>query len=221
MPRKKKEEIEEDYEDDESEENYEDYEDESEENYEDDQSEEETLSEKYNNSTLEGERAYEKPTSDMFYNVNPYIYDLKMMLLGKSSINGRYVQTGHAKMRTEFIETMLEQVKSVLATHNFNSYVKDEEINNILIQQNYAFIRILRNEPSIKSPSEVESIAVFFDVTLELFIKSLKDGKGAEGVRQSMSGVYQQLENSQAEKRVKGIRFGYGDNELEIGGNKY
>lgn len=182
---------------------------------------EESLSDSFNKQSLQGERAVEKPTSEMFYNVTPYIYDLKMMLLGYSNKNGEYIPTSHAKMRTEFIETMLEQVKSVLATHNFNSYIKDEEINNILIQQNYAFIRILRNEPSIKSPSDVEAIGVFFDVTLELFIKSLKDGKGAEGVRQSIGGVYENLSNSAAAERVKGVRFGYGKHELEIGGDRY
>lgn len=202
--------------------------DEGDEDYEDDESsdeslydEDESLSESFNKQTLQGERAVEKPTSEMFYNVTPYIYDLKMMLLGYSKKNGEYVQTSHAKMRTEFIETMLEQINSVLATHNFNSYIKEEEINNILIQQNYAFIRILMNEPSIKSPSDVEAIAVMFDVTLELFIKSLKDGKGAEGVRQSIGGVYENLSNSASAERVKGIRFGYGKHELEIGGDKY
>lgn len=183
--------------------------------------EDESLSDSFSKQRIEGESAIEKPTSEMFYNVTPYIYDLKMTLLGYSKKNGEYIQTSHAKMRTEFIETMLEQINSVLATHNFNSYIKEEEINNILIQQNYAFIRILMNEPSIKSPSDVEAIAVMFDVTLELFIKSLKDGKGAEGVRQSIGGVYENLNNSAAAERVKGIRFGYGKHELELGGERY
>mgnify|MGYP002642180491 CR=1 FL=1 len=106
-----------------------------------------------------------------------------------------------------------------LNTHNFHSDIRNDEISNILLQQNYAFIRILRGEPSIKKPADVESIAVFFDVTLELFIKSLKNGKGAEGVRQAMSGTYQNLKMSEEQKK-RGIRFGYGDNELEIGGER-
>jgi len=174
----------------------------------------------FSNSTIQGEKNIDKPTSDLFYNVNPFLEHLKQTLLGKELINKRYVPTSHPKMRTELIKTMLNQITSVLNTHNFHSNIGQEEISNILIQQNYAFIRILRAEPSIKKPSEVESIAVFFDVTLELFIKSLKNGKGAEGVRQAISGTYQNLAEQQ-DPRKKGIRFGYGDNELEIGGNKY
>lgn len=174
----------------------------------------------FSNTTIQGEKNLDKPTSDLFYNVNPFLEHLKQTLLGKELINGRYVKTSHPKMRTELIKTMLNQITSVLNTHNFHSNIGQEEISNILIQQNYAFIRILRAEPSIKKPSEVESIAVFFDVTMELFIKSLKNGKGAEGVRQAISGTYQNLEEVK-DQRKKGIRFGYGDNELEIGGNKY
>jgi len=173
----------------------------------------------FENTSMTGERSMDKPTSDLFYNVSPFIEHLKQTLLGKELINGKYEKTSHPKMRTELIKTMLNQISSVLNTHNFHSNITQEEINNILIQQNYAFIRILRAEPSIKKPSEVESIAVFFDVTLELFIKSLKDGRGAEGVRQAMSGTYQNL-NVEEQKRERGIRFGYGDHELEVGGDK-
>ena len=174
----------------------------------------------FTNSTIQGEKNLDKPTSDLFYNVNPFLEHLKQTLLGKELINGRYIKTSHPKMRTELIKTMLNQITSVLNTHNFHSNVKEEEISNILIQQNYAFIRILRADPSLKKPSEVESVAVFFDVTLELFIKALKNGKGAEGVRQTISGTYQNL-NDPIDPRKRGIRFGYGDNELEIGGDKY
>ena len=165
------------------------------------------------------EKSIDKPTSDLFYNVNPFLEHLKQTLLGKELINGKYVKTAHPKMRTELIKTMLNQITSVLNTHNFHSNISQEEICNILLQQNYAFIRILRAEPSIKKPSEVESIAVFFDVTLELFIKSLKNGRGAEGVRQAISGTYQNLDNANTPKE-RGIRFGYGNHELEIGGEK-
>ena len=174
----------------------------------------------FSNETIQGERNMDKPTSDLFYNINPFLEHLKQTLLGKELVNKRYVKTSHPKMRTELIKTMLNQITSVLNTHNFHSNISSEEISNILIQQNYAFIRILRAEPSIKRPSEVESIAVFFDVTLELFIKALKNGRGSEGVRQALSGNYQNL-NEEVEKRRKGIRFGYNDNELEIGGDKY
>lgn len=181
--------------------------------------EEEDL-EDFSSSSMQGEKNLDKPTSDLFYNVNPFLEHLKQTLLGKELVNGRYVKTAHPKMRTELIKTMINQITSILNTHNFHSNIGNDEISNILIQQNYAFIRILRADPSIKKPSEVESIAVFFDVTLELFIKSLKNGKGAEGVRQAISGTYQNL-NVEEEKKKRGIRFGYGNNELEIGGDKY
>lgn len=181
--------------------------------------EEEDL-EDFSSSSMQGEKNLDKPTSDLFYNVNPFLEHLKQTLLGKELVNGRYVKTAHPKMRTELIKTMINQITSILNTHNFHSNIGSDEISNILIQQNYAFIRILRADPSIKKPSEVESIAVFFDVTLELFIKSLKNGKGAEGVRQAISGQYQNL-NIEEEKKKRGIRFGYGNNELEIGGDKY
>lgn len=175
----------------------------------------------FENAPIAGEKNIDKPTSDLFYNVTPFLEHLKQTLLGKELINGRYIKTSHPKMRTELIKTMLNQITSVLNTHNFHSNIDKDEISNILLQQNYAFIRILRAEPSIKKPSEVESIAVFFDVTLELFIKSLKNGRGAEGVRQAISGTYQNLNlESQEQQRQKGIRFGYGNHELEIGGEK-
>lgn len=175
------------------------------------------LVDEFDNTPMQGEKGLDKPTSDLFYNVAPYLEHLKQTLLGKELINKKYVKTSHPKMRTELIKTMINQISSVLNTHNFHSNVSQDEINNILIQQNYAFIRILRAEPSIKKPSEVESIAVYFDVTLELFIKSLKNGRGAEGVRQTMSGTYQNL-NIEERKQERGIRFGYGNHELEIGG---
>lgn len=181
--------------------------------------EEEDL-EDFSSSSMQGEKNIDKPTSDLFYNVNPFLEHLKQTLLGKELVSGRYVKTAHPKMRTELIKTMINQITSILNTHNFHSNIGSDEISNILIQQNYAFIRILRADPSIKKPSEVESIAVFFDVTLELFIKSLKNGRGAEGVRQAISGTYQNL-NIEEEKKKRGIRFGYGNNELEIGGDKY
>ena len=181
--------------------------------------EEENTLQDFENQTIQGEKSIDKPTSDLFYNVSPFLEHLKQTLLGKELINGKYKKTSHPKMRTELIKTMLNQITSVLNTHNFHSDISQEEISNILLQQNYAFIRILRAEPSIKKPAEVESIAVFFDVTMELFIKSLKDGKGAEGVRQAIGGHYENLNNTKAMKE-RGIRFGYGDHELEIGGEK-
>lgn len=173
----------------------------------------------FESTTISGEKNLDKPTSDLFYNVTPFLEHLKQTLLGKELINNKWIKTSHPKMRTELIKTMLNQITSVLNTHNFHSNVTQDEINNILIQQNYAFVRILRAEPSIKKPSEVESIAVFFDVTMELFIKSLKNGRGAEGVRQAISGTYQNL-NAEQVKKERGVRFGYGDHELEIGGEQ-
>lgn len=181
--------------------------------------EEDNSLEDFSDVPLSGERAVDKPTSDLFYNIAPFLNHLKQTLLGKELINGKYVKTSHPQMRSELIKIMLNQMHSVLNTHNFHSNVGEEEIKNILIQQNYAFIRILRAEPSIKKPSEVESIGVFFDVTLELFIKSLKNGRGSEGVRQAIAGQYQNL-NQTLETRKKGLRFGYGDNELELGGEE-
>ncbi len=182
--------------------------------------EEENEFEEFDNPVQTGERNIDKPTSDLFYNVSPFLDHLKQTLLGKELINGKYIKTSHPQMRSELIKTMINQITSVLNTHNFHSNINDDEIRNILLQQNYAFIRILRADPSIKKPSEVESIGVFFDVTLELFIKSLKNGKGAEGVRQAMSGTYQNLNAEMNTKVNRGIRVGYGNHELEIGGDE-
>lgn len=182
----------------------------------------ETLEEEFSemkNEVLSSEKAMDKNTTELVYDLVPFLFHKKKELLGFELKNKKYVKTTHNRYTTKLVNSFISMISSVLTTHSYHSYLEKDDVRMILQQQNFAFENIVRNDHTLRDVADIKSILTQFDNTLQIFLFSLVDGKGAEGLRQAMGGVYQNL-NTREEQRSKGIRFGYGNNELEIGGEK-
>lgn len=172
------------------------------------------------NDFINHEKAMDKSTADLVYNLVPYLFNKKKELLGFELKNNKYVKTSHNRYTTKLVDSFISMISSVLSTHAYNSYIDKEDARMILQQQNFAFEHIVRNDHRLRDVADIKSILTQFDNTLQIFVFSLVDGKGSEGIRQAMGGVYHNLSNTENNPRVKGLRVGYNNHELEIGGEK-
>jgi len=197
---------------------YEDYDDE-EANIEDEpleQEEEDDLS--YKSHSSGAESVLDKPTIDNFFNTEQLLQEIEKTMKGYQKKDNKWVYCTQPKARDEFINSMVNRLRSVINQQNMVSYTRDEEAKFLLLEKNYDFIFSVYEEPSI-ADEDVESIINIYDHALELFMGHVIQGFSSRTLRQIAAAVSYEVEQKEKDDGV--LNIGYGNNNiLKLGGKK-
>lgn len=187
----------------------------------DDTSEDEPIEEddlKYNSHSSGAESVLDKPTMDNFFNTEQLLQEIEKTMKGYQKRDGKWVYCTQPKARDEFINSMVNRLRSVINPQNLISYTKEEEAKFLLLEKNYDFIFSVYEEPTI-ADEDVESVINIYDHALELFMGHVIQGFSARTVRQISAAVSYEVEQKQKDDGL--LNIGYGDNNvLKIGGRK-
>jgi hypothetical protein len=177
----------------------------------------EELSE-YESHSSGAESIVDKPTIDNFFNTEQLLQEVEKTMKGYTKQNGEWVYSTVPKARSEFINSMMNSLRSVINQQNMISYITEEEAKFILLEKNKEFIFAVLNEPSIDD-EDFETIVNIFDHALQLFLGQVILGFGARTLRQIAASVSYEVENKKKEDGFLNLSYG-NQNLLKIGGRK-
>lgn len=184
-----------------------------EESYEEDDSVDE-----YETHSNNAESIIDKPTIDNFFNTESLLQEIEKTMKGYQKVDGKWRYKTTPKARDEFINSMINRLRSVINQQNMVSYVTDDESKYLLLEKNYDFIFSVYEEPSIDD-EDVESVINIYDHALQLFMGHTVEGFTSRTLRQIAAAVSYEVENKQEDDGL--LNIGYGKNNLiKLGGKK-
>lgn len=173
---------------------------------------------KYKTYSSGAESIITKPTIDNFFNTEQLLQDVEKTMKGYQKVNGMWVYTTRPKARDEFINSMMNRLRSVINQQNMVSYMQMDDIKFLLLEKNKDFIFSVYEEPSIDD-EDVESIINIFDHAMQIFMGQVNQGFGARTLRQIAAAVAYEVDDKQKDDAI--MSLGIGDsNILSIGGKK-
>jgi len=172
----------------------------------------------YESHSSGAESILDKPTIDNFFNTEQLLQEIEKTMKGYQKRDGKWIYCTQPKARDEFINSMINRLRSVINQQNMVSYTRDEEAKFLLLEKNYDFIFSVYEEPSI-ADEDVESIINIYDHALELFMGHVIQGFSSRTLRQIAAAVSYEVEQKEKEDGI--LNIGYGNNNvLKLGGKK-
>lgn len=141
-----------------------------------------------------GEPVTERPTIDGFFHFNDEIINIQRTMRGWELTGNEWQYTGKPLARDEFINYMINSIRSIVNQSNYLASLEEDEVFFILDEKNVEFIYACYDEPTIDS-IDIEKVVNLHDHMLELFLKTVRDGIGNSTVRQMTSNIYKDNEN--------------------------
>lgn len=173
---------------------------------------------KYKVHSSGAESIVEKPTIDNFFNTEQLLQEVEKTMKGYQKKGGKWVYSSKPKARDDFINSMINRLRSVINQQNMISYIGDDEAKFLLLEKNKDFIFSVYEEPSIED-EDVESVINIYDHALEIFMGQVIQGFGARTLRQIAAAVSYEVENKKQDDGL--VSFSYGDsNILKLGGKR-
>jgi len=184
--------------------------------YEDEYPEEEPL--EYQRHEGDREKVGDKPTIDNFFDTEALLASVEKTMKGFQKKGGEWVYDSSPKASSEFINMMINSLRSVINPQNMVSSINEQDSEFLLLEKNKEFIFKVYEEPSIED-EDVETIINIFDHSLELFMGQVKNGFGARTLRQISAAVSYEVAEQKKEDSM--FSFGYGGNNLvKLGGRR-
>ncbi len=172
----------------------------------------------YESQSSGGESVLDKPTIDNFFNTEQLLQEIEKTMKGYQKKDNKWIYCTQPKARDEFINSMINRLRSVINQQNMVSYATEEQAKFLLLEKNYDFIFSVYEEPSIDD-EDVESVINIYDHALELFMGHVVQGFSSRTLRQIAAAVSYEVE--QKESNDGFINIGYGNqNLMKIGGRK-
>lgn len=171
----------------------------------------------YKTHSSGAESIIEKPTMDNFFNTEQLLQEVEKTMKGYQKKEGKWVYSTRPKARDEFINSMINRLRSVINPQNMISYISDEESKFLLLEKNYDFIFSVYDEPSIED-EDVESVINIYDHCLQIFIGQVVEGFGARTLRQIAASVSYEVEKEKRDDALLNLNYGK-TNILRVGGS--
>lgn len=172
----------------------------------------------YTSHSSGGESILDKPTIDNFFNTEQLLQEIEKTMKGYQKKDSKWVYCTQPKARDEFINSMINRLRSVINQQNMVSYTTEDQAKFLLLEKNYDFIFSVFEEPTI-ADEDVESIINIYDHALEIFMGHVIQGFSSRTLRQIAAAVSYEVE--QKDKEDGFLNIGYGNNNvLKIGGKK-
>lgn len=163
-----------------------------------------------------GESIINKPTMDNFFNTEQLLQEIEKTMKGYQKKDGKWVDATTPKARDEFINSMINRLRSVINQQNMISYINEDDSKFLLLEKNKDFIFSVYEESSIED-EDVESIINIFDHTLQIFMGQVTEGFGARTLRQVAANVSYEIPKEQKDDGLLNLKYG-NQNILKIGG---
>ncbi|MCJ8328319.1 MAG: hypothetical protein MJK08_14605 [Campylobacterales bacterium] len=180
--------------------------------------EEEDIVEEYETHSNNAESILDKPTIDNFFNTEQLLQEIEKTMKGFQKVDNKWRYKTMPKARDEFINSMINRLRSVINQQNMVSYITDDESKYLLLEKNYDFIFSVYEEPSIDD-EDVESIINIYDHALQLFMGHTVEGFTSRTLRQIAAAVSYEVEKKPEEDGL--LNIGYGKNNIiKLGGKK-
>lgn len=187
------------------------------EEYEDSDFDDDDIPDGYHRNENLGENVNEKPTIDNFFNTEQLLQEVEKTMKGFQKKNGQWVYVTLPKARDNFINTMMNDLRSVINQQNMISKMDKDDIKFLLLEKNKEFIYLIYEEPSIED-EDVESVINIFDHALQLFMGQVQDGHGARTLKQVSASVAYEVETKSRDDSLLSLGWG-NQNILKIGGS--
>jgi hypothetical protein len=172
----------------------------------------------YKTHSSGAESIINKPTIDNFFNTEQLLQEVEKTMKGYQKVNNTWKYATRPKARDEFINSMMNRLRSVINQQNMVSYMKEDDIKFLLLEKNKDFIFSIYEEPSIDD-EDVESIINIFDHAMQIFMGHVNQGFGARTLRQIAAAVAYEVESEKKDDSL--LSFGIGDsNVVSFGGKK-
>ena len=180
--------------------------------------EEDELEDEYRSHSSGAESIINKPTIDNFFNTEQLLQEVEKTMKGYQKVNGKWQYTTRPKARDEFINSMVNRLRSVINQQNMVSYMREDDIKFLLLEKNKDFIFSVYEEPSIDD-EDVESIINIYDHAMQIFMGHVLQGFGARTLRQIAAAVAYEVEDKNKDDSLMSIGIG-NSNLVSIGGKK-
>ena len=139
-----------------------------------------------------GESILEKPLINTFFDPEQMLLTpVEKTMKGFQKIDGEWVYSSRPLARTAFINNMINMMRSVINTINFNSKLTSKQIDNILLEKNIEFIEMCKLEPKWSLDDEnVEMVVNIFDHSLQMYMGVVENGRITDVITQIATGSY-------------------------------
>ena len=173
----------------------------------------------YSGSNIHGETIPDKPTIDKFYDTEAILYAMEKTFRGYQKEQNRWVYKSRPIARDEFINQIINSLRSVVNPENILSKKTDEEIEVILLEKNNEIIDMCEDEITL-GDEHIESVINICDHTMELFLGLVANGHGAQTLKEIYAGVSHSL-NPNDNKEDSVFRLAVGDKDIiNVGRNR-
>jgi len=171
----------------------------------------------YETHSSSAESIIDKPTIDNFFNTEQLLQEVEKTMKGFQKQDGKWVYSTRPKARSEFINSMMNRLRSVINQQNMISYVMEDDAKYLLLEKNKDFIFSVFEEPSIED-EDVESIINIYDHCMQLFMGQVVEGFGARTLRQIAAAVSYEVDKPKGDDGLINLSYGK-TNLIKVGGN--
>lgn len=145
-----------------------------------------------------------KSTIENFFDTEGILLRIEKTLRGFQKKEDLWVKVGLPIARDEFINMMMNSLRSIINPENMISVLTEDTIRELLLEKNYEFIFACHDEMSI-SEDDFEYLVNLHDHTMQLFLGHLLEGHGSKVVRQISGSLYY------PEQKKEKAAFSFGD----------
>ena len=130
-----------------------------------------------------------KNTIENFFDTEGILMRIEKTLRGFQMKDGKWLKVCHPIANDEFINMMMNSLRSVINPENMISIMSADQVNTILMEKNNEFIYACLDEESVDE-DDFEYLVNLHDHTLELFLGHVIHGHGSKVVRQISGSLY-------------------------------
>lgn len=150
---------------------------------------EEDLDTYQGNNGSSSESLVNKSTIENFYATEDILHRIEKSARGYQIRDGDWVKVSEPIARDEFIDMMMNSLRSIINPNFILSQLTEDEIKEILMEKNEEFIDACNDEPTLDEDN-VEYAINLHDIPLQIFLGQVKDGHGSKVLRQISGQLY-------------------------------
>lgn len=130
-----------------------------------------------------------KTTIENFFDTEGILLRIEKTLRGFQKKGDKWIKAGDPITRDEFINMMMNSLRSIINPENMISILSVDQVNDLLMEKNNEFIYACLDEESV-GEDEIEYLVNLHDHTMQIFLGHVLQGHGSKVVRQISGNLY-------------------------------
>lgn len=176
------------------------------ESYPEDYRQEQELEQYHNPNVGNGESLVTKNTIDSIYATEDILHRVEKAARGFQVIDGEWKKVSDPIARDEFINMMINSLRSIINANFMTTKLTKDEAYEILMEKNEEFIDACNDEPTLDE-DYVEYAINLHDMPLQLFMGHVIDGHGAKTLKQLSAQMFVKDDPAKAQNQGFGFNF--------------